>query len=186
MPIEGGPLEPPSNPPHLALRVGLETNPDAPALVSAVRSLTWRELDDAAAALAASYRRLGLEPGDRIASLMPNRVDLALHYLACFRAGLVATPLNYRYTSREIDHALEASEASAMLAHAERAADVAASRFADELPCGVITYAGDDAGERSFEALAAGDPRGSSSGRSTSGVRPSSSSRPAAPARPRA
>jgi long-chain acyl-CoA synthetase len=42
---------------------------------------------------------MGLEPGDRLASLMANRIDLVIHYLACFRAGLVATPLNYRYTS---------------------------------------------------------------------------------------
>jgi acyl-CoA synthetase (AMP-forming)/AMP-acid ligase II len=34
---------------------------------------------------------------------MPNRIDLVVHYLACFKAGLVATPLNYRYTYREID-----------------------------------------------------------------------------------
>ena len=37
---------------------------------------------------------------------MPNRTALLIHYLACFRAGLVAVPLNYRYTHREIDHAL--------------------------------------------------------------------------------
>jgi acyl-CoA synthetase (AMP-forming)/AMP-acid ligase II len=35
-------------------------------------------------------------PGRRLASLMPNRVDLVMHYLACFKAGLTATPLNYR------------------------------------------------------------------------------------------
>jgi len=29
---------------------------------------------------------------------MPNRVDLLIHYLACFRAGVIVTPLNYRYT----------------------------------------------------------------------------------------
>ena len=53
---------------------------------------------EASAALAGGYRGLGLEPGDRVASLMPNRIDLVVHYLACFRAGLIATPLNYRYT----------------------------------------------------------------------------------------
>ena len=30
---------------------------------------------------------------------MPNRIDLVVHYLACFKAGLIATPLNYRYTA---------------------------------------------------------------------------------------
>ena len=36
---------------------------------------------------------------------MPNRTALVVHYLACFRAGLVATPFNYRYAPPEIDHA---------------------------------------------------------------------------------
>mgnify|MGYP000170046864 CR=1 FL=1 len=56
--------------------------------------------------LASDYLRLGLRPGDRVASQMPNRAELLVHYLACMRAGLVAVPLNYRYTAPEIDHAL--------------------------------------------------------------------------------
>src|SRR4029077_4046211 len=72
-------------------------------------------------------------PGDRIASLMPNRILLLVHYLACFRAGLVTTPLNYRYAPREIDHALEVSGARAIVAHAERADDLAATALAGGL-----------------------------------------------------
>ena len=64
--------------------------------------------------LAANDLALGLKPGDRFASLMPNRT----HYLACFKAGLGLTPLNYRYTPPEIDHALAVSGASSILAHA--------------------------------------------------------------------
>ena len=116
MPIEGATLPGPTGPLGEMLRAGLEAYPDAVALVSSERALTWRELDEARLRLAAGYRALGLAPGDRLASLMPNRIDLAVHYLACFTAGLVATPLNYRYTSTEIDHALEVSAAAA-LAH---------------------------------------------------------------------
>jgi long-chain acyl-CoA synthetase len=122
------------------LRAGLDRSPDQVAIVSASRALTWRELDGASAALAGGYLAIGLEQGDRLASLMPNRVDLVVHYLACFRAGLIATPLNYRYTAREIDHALEVSQARALLAHAERAEDIAASELAGALELGTITY----------------------------------------------
>jgi len=139
---------------------GLESSPDAVALVSAEERMTWRELDQASARLAAAYRALGLEPGDRIASLMPNRVVLAVHYLACFRAGLVATPLNYRYSAREIDHALAVSGASALLVHAERAGDVAASRLAGGLARGLVWSAGDGTGGRRLEGLVAGDAGG--------------------------
>ena len=109
--------------------------------MSIVRSMTWRELDrESSAAGRAATAALGLSEGDRLASLMPNRIDLAVHYLACFKAGLVATPLNYRYTFREIDHALEVSGADALLAHVERVEDVAASALAGALRCGVIAY----------------------------------------------
>ena len=72
---------------------------------------------------------------------MPNRADLVVHYLACFKAGLVVTPLNYRYTFREIDHALEVSGAKALVAHVERGEDVAASAGAAALELGLIGYA---------------------------------------------
>ena len=158
MPIDGGPLDAPSRLLSAVLGAGLEAKPDEAALVSADGPMTWRELDDTSSALAAGYRGLGIEAGDRVASLMPNRVALAVHYLACFKSGLVATPLNYRYAPPEIDHALEVSRAAALLAHAERADDVAASRLAADLPRGVITYGGADTGTATYEALTAGSP----------------------------
>lgn len=139
--IDGPPLDTPAPPLNDLLRAGLDAHPAEPALVSAVRSMSWRELEEEAERLAGGYRGLGLEPGDRIASLMPNRIALVVHYLACFKAGLVATPLNYRYTHREIDHALEVSGAKALLAHVERVEDVGESRLAAELPLGVVAYA---------------------------------------------
>ena len=133
----------------------VEATPDSPAVHAPDGHLTWRGLDDAATRLAHGYRRLGLASGDRIASLMPNRVSLLAHYLACFRSGLVATPLNYRYAVPEIDHALEVSAAAAIVAHAERAADVTASVRASALP--VVIAEGDDV-EPSLEGLMAADP----------------------------
>jgi long-chain acyl-CoA synthetase len=144
--LQGAPLAAPARPLNELLRHGLERDPDDIAMVSIVRSMTWRELEDESTALAGGYRAIGLEEGDRIASLMPNRIDLAVHYLACFKAGLVAAPLNYRYTHREIDHALHVSGAAALLAHVERAEDVACSTVTDGLRCGVIAYR-DDAGD---------------------------------------
>jgi acyl-CoA synthetase (AMP-forming)/AMP-acid ligase II len=157
--IDGAPLQAPAAPLHELLAKGLAAGPDEPALVCAEERMSWRQLEEASLVLAGSYLELGLRRGDRIASLMPNRIGLAIHYLACFKAGLIATPLNYRYTFREIDHALEVSGVSALLAHAERAEDLAASRLAAELPLGTISYgAPEDAGGRRFEALLQGDP----------------------------
>jgi long-chain acyl-CoA synthetase len=123
MPIEGGPLER-----FVALEdlltAGLSLHPDADAVVSTQQRWTFRELDDASSRLCAGYHGLGLKSGDRIASLMPNRAVLLIHYLACMKGGFVAVPLNYRYTHFEIQHALKKSETSFILFHDERRADV--------------------------------------------------------------
>src|SRR5919109_4269683 len=151
--LEGARLEAPAAPLNDLLRVGLDAAPDEVAIVSARRALSWRELDRASAALAGGYRGLGLEPGDRVASLMPNRSELVVHYLACFKAGLVATPLNYRYMAPEIDHALAVSGARALLAHVEREEDLAASRLARQLPLGTISYGGRRGAGPAFDEL---------------------------------
>ncbi|MGE0066246.1 MAG: class I adenylate-forming enzyme family protein [Solirubrobacterales bacterium] len=139
--IDGNPLEAPAAPLADLLRVGLDAGPEQVAIVSAEREMSWRELEEASDRLAGGYRAIGLEAGDRFASLMPNRIALVVHYLACFKAGLVATPLNYRYTFREIDHALTVSGARALVAHVERAEDVAASALAGGLELGTIGFA---------------------------------------------
>jgi acyl-coenzyme A synthetase/AMP-(fatty) acid ligase len=56
------------------------------------------------------------------------------------KAGLTATPLNYRYQAPEIDHALEVSGASVLVAHAERDDVLAASKHVPELALGRISY----------------------------------------------
>src|ERR1700761_9843529 len=136
--IGGAHLDHPAAPLGDLLGHGLAAKPDAVALLSNHRSLTWQELEDASSRLAAGYLGLGLAAGDRVASLMPNRVDLVVHYLACFKAELIATPLNYRYTATEIDHALAVSGARAILAHVERAADIEARGLAGGLELGSI------------------------------------------------
>ena len=157
MPLTGPPLDAPFDVPGL-LRRGAEATPDDIALVSAERSWTWRALDQATECLAANLLALGLAPGDRVASLMPNRTWLLLHYLACFKAGLVITPLNYRYMAPEIDHALEVSGAAILLAHAERAADLAESRLASRLPLDRISFDAESDGHPRFEDLVTEEP----------------------------
>jgi long-chain acyl-CoA synthetase len=157
MPVAGPPLTQP-NLINSLLDHGLQTKPDELALVSLQTRMNWRQLADISTRLAAQYLALGLAPGDRVASLMPNRPALVIHYLACLRAGLVATPLNYRYMPPEIDHALEVSGASLLLHHAERDQDVAASKLASQLPHGVIRYKAGNSPGRHYEELVAQAP----------------------------
>jgi acyl-CoA synthetase (AMP-forming)/AMP-acid ligase II len=135
------------------LEVGLKSNPDDAAVVLLNRSWSWQELDADSTRLAWQYLAMGLAPGDRVASLLPNRGALLVHYLACFKAGLAATPLNYRYQPPEIDHALEVSQASLIVAHAERNDDLAASKFAAKLPFGRIAFEDTGGKDRHLEEL---------------------------------
>lgn len=152
MPHVGPPLDQPISIPRL-LQHGLAAKPDELALVSPATRWTWRELEQATDRLAAHLLALGLKPGDRVASLMPNRTALLAHYLGCLKAGLVITPLNYRYMPPEIDHALEVSGASILLAHAERDGDLAQSRLAGDLRLGRISFGAEEGRERRLESL---------------------------------
>ncbi len=135
------------------LRVGLDGDPDRIALVSAETRWSWRLLDRLSGRLARGLLQLGLKPGDRVASLMPNCPALVVHYLACLKAGLVATPLNYRYMAPEVDHALSISGARALFAHAERDGDLGASQLAGRLPLGRISYEASDRAGPAFEEM---------------------------------
>ncbi len=156
MPHSGPLLEEPIRLSNL-LKPGLRDRPNEPALVSMESVWSWSDFEDKANRLAGHYLALGLQPGDRVASLMPNRGALFVHYLACFKAGLVITPLNYRYTAPEINHALDVSGAKIIFAHAERASDIAGSK-AKDLPLGVVTYGAEESDGASFENFAKTEP----------------------------
>ncbi|MCS5699467.1 long-chain fatty acid--CoA ligase [Cyanobium sp. FGCU-52] len=91
------------------------------ALADPASSLGWRELEQATTALAATYRGLGLQRGDRLATLLPNQLELMVSDLACLQAGLVICPLNYRYAAPEIDHVLNLVQPALLLADPSRA-----------------------------------------------------------------
>ncbi|MBX3444098.1 MAG: acyl--CoA ligase [Planctomyces sp.] len=152
MALQGPPLNGPVDLVRL-LEQGLRRRPADAALLLRDRRWTWSELDRAATRLAGRYLALGLSPGDRVASLMPNRGELLVHYLACFRAGLTATPLNYRYQAPEVDHALEVSGAALLVAHVERDDALAASRRVPELRLGRIACGGRSGAAPALEDL---------------------------------
>jgi acyl-coenzyme A synthetase/AMP-(fatty) acid ligase len=152
VPICGPTLERPINLTNL-LEVGMKAKPDEPAVITLERKWSWRKLDQASTRLAGHYLNLGLAHGDRVASLLPNRGELLIHYLACCKAGLVATPLNYRYQTPEIDHALEVSGAVLLVAHAERDDMLATSEQVPRLPLGRISYGAKGGNFRRLEDL---------------------------------
>ena len=65
---------------------------------------------------------MGLNPGDRVATLHPNSPQLLLAYFAIIKAGCVVVPVNPIYTAREIAHILGDSGARAVIVHQDWAA----------------------------------------------------------------
>ncbi len=135
------------------LEHGLARTPDAIAVSTMNDGLSWRELDAQSRNLASNYFDLGLRRGDRVVSLLPNRIKVIVHYLACLRAGFVAVPLNYRYLEHDIDYAIGLSKPRLMVAHAERAGDISKCTGVAGLELGGLSVDGELPGFGKFEPL---------------------------------
>jgi long-chain acyl-CoA synthetase len=72
------------------------------AFVHGDRSMTFAELDDAAARFAAAASAAGLHPGDRVLLLAPNAIETFVVLVGCARAGLVTVPVNWRLSPGEL------------------------------------------------------------------------------------
>lgn len=66
------------------------------------RELTWQDIDSRSAAVAAGLSALGLSPGARVATLLPNCAAYVEVMFGVARAGMVIVPLNSRSVAREI------------------------------------------------------------------------------------
>jgi len=67
---------------------------------------SWRELHSKARDLAAGLLALGLQPGDRIGMLAPNRAEWVLVQFGTAYAGLILVNINPAYRPPELEYAL--------------------------------------------------------------------------------
>jgi len=83
---------------HQSLDYWAERNPDGLAVINATRgrSLTWLQLCDGSLVVAQNLRRMGLRPGDFLAASLPFLSEHIILEYACFRAGIIHTPLDLR------------------------------------------------------------------------------------------
>src|SRR5688572_3105197 len=72
-------------------------------------SVSYADLELRTRRLAGHLADLRLQPGDRAAILLGNRVEVVESYLAILRAGAIGVPLNPRVTEAELSHLLEDS-----------------------------------------------------------------------------
>ena len=81
-------------------------NPDGEALVCGSRRLTWCEVAQQSRQIAAGFRKLGLQGGDRIALLVGNRIEFVLALSAAACLGLITVILSTRQQKPEIAYVL--------------------------------------------------------------------------------
>ncbi len=69
--------------------------------------LTYEALSGRVACLVLVLEKAGVEPGDRVALLLPNGVGFVAAYFAALTAGAVAVPMNEQYQVNELLYFLE-------------------------------------------------------------------------------
>src|SRR3954469_21271246 len=77
--------------------------------------MTYRELDENSRALGAWLQSRGLEPGARVAIMLPNIPQFAVTMASVLRAGFTCVNVNPLYTPRELEHQLKDSGATAIV-----------------------------------------------------------------------
>lgn len=86
-------------------------NPQQTAIAFGYRSISYEWLEQATTRLAQWFLQQGCRPGDRIAFYWPNSIETAELYFACFKAGLIAVPVNVLMKAHEVAYVLEHSKA---------------------------------------------------------------------------
>jgi fatty-acyl-CoA synthase len=97
--------------------IGLHAHVEPQRLAAAdlERSMTCREWNSRARRLANGLLGLGLAKGDRVGILAYNRIEWLEIYAAVAKAGLVATPINFRLVASEIGFILQNCAAGALI-----------------------------------------------------------------------
>ena len=86
------------------------------------RSISWAETARQVAALAEGLKRIGLQPGDRVALVSENRPEWLIADLGIMAAGCVTVPTYTTNTTRDHAHILGNSGASAVIVSQQKLA----------------------------------------------------------------
>ncbi len=103
----------PSKNDWLALRA--QRSPEKTALIFEGQAWSYRQLHERVDGIAAALQRSGVEPGDRVAAALPNRVEFVGSIHALARIGAVLVPLNIRQTAHELAKQVETTRCSHVL-----------------------------------------------------------------------
>ena len=121
-----------------ALAARLASDPDGPYLDFEGVRFTAREMDRESNRLAHTLRDLGVQHGDRIASLLENRAEQVVTFFAALKLGAVQVPINTAYKGEFLRHQLADSGANVFVVQgdfASRAVEVVPQTTPDLSHC---------------------------------------------------
>jgi len=126
---------------------------DAPALVTATRCLSYRELGTASEKAATGLARDGLRAGERIALYTGNCVEFVITALAAWRLGAIVVPINTRNSRDELAYMLGQCQAAMLVYEGEYAARVPDAAALPALRRRYVIGAPGPASSQGFDAL---------------------------------
>ena len=148
------------NPTPLGFWEIAHASPDQLALVDPdEREYSAAELLASCNQVVHGLRAMGFQPGDAVAMLLPNSVEVFELYLAISQAGFYLIPINWHLVGPEIAYIVDDCEAKVFVAHARFAEHAQAA--ADEIgfPAeGRFAVGGDIPGFRPYDELKDGQP----------------------------
>src|ERR1700740_3725489 len=86
------------------------------ALVDGSARYTYREVHEKVLRAAHGLRGIGVEPGDRVAIWLPNRLEWCVAFFAAVRVGAIVVPLNTALSASEATYQLEQSGSTVVVA----------------------------------------------------------------------
>ena len=98
-----------------ALQDAASGTPEKAFLVFNKQQVTYADVLDTVHRVASGLLSLGVKKGDKVAMLLPNRVEFPCAWLAANTIGAVMVPVNARFVDEEIRYVLNHSEASVLV-----------------------------------------------------------------------
>ena len=129
----------------------VEREPTATAVIDGDSSLAYADWLDRVLRAVAGLDAIGLRRGDRLATILRNRLEAATLHWACQLAGVVITPVNWRATPAELDYVLGDAGARAVCFEPVSADAVANAPHTRAIPR--IAAGGAGGGDLTFDDL---------------------------------
>ena len=109
---------------HHMLRKSAQVLPEKTALVHGRTSMTYQQVFDGVSRLAAGFRRIGIERGDRIGIYLDPSVELVVSIFGVSQAGAVFVPINGLLLPDQVEHIAQDCEMKGLVTTRKRLASL--------------------------------------------------------------